>query len=597
MKVRSWLLAVLVTVVLVGGAGLVLSRPVPPAPAVYDGETQFQTSQALLFLTDLVTRFPERSYASPGRRVAAEWLAGEFGQMGLTVYTQEFSEVIAGRRVTGLQNVFAVLPGQIPKAILVVGHYDLPPYVREGAADDASGVATVLELARLFAQENPRWTMIFMASDSEEYGAMWGSYHFLEQGGWRDRLAAVVTLDYANMGRMKGIRLRNMGIHQGYTPLWLREMTRAAIARETEAIDVSPAMEWVERSVAVAPTEHGVYLEAGIPAVDLWGEPRDAAFQSRTYHTVNDTLDKILPTTMAHYGKAAERLLRSLQELKEWPSGEMRYFKLGRRYLPGWAVVLLQLSALLPLAAGAVRAWLAARAGEQAGDLAGEVWREVRHLAALFLAGCLGYLVLWLSSEKGLMIKYELYPATQKDLALNHPQFLPLFLVAVALVGGYLGLRWLLRVKGEVSPGTRRATALTGLLLLTVVATLAGGGFAALAFLAPAIYLWPLAGTPRNRPGEVVNLLLALSALVVFLAFSVLFSKLYFIGHVWWYILLCAAYGLFRARAVLAFLVAVALSVRFTSAALAEGAWVSWKTRPGGKVNETTWSICHIILL
>ncbi|MDI6870853.1 MAG: M28 family peptidase [Bacillota bacterium] len=562
MRGRAWLKVMVITAALVIGLGWLAARPVPDVP-VYDGDLEFQASQAMLYLSELVTRFPRRDYAYPARREAAEWIAAELGQNGLQVYTQEFSEVIAGRRVDGLQNVFAVLPGRISKAILVVAHYDTPPFVREGAADDASGVATMMELARVFSRTNPRWTMIFLASDSEEYGAMWGSYRFLLASGWKDRLAAVVSLDFANMGPMKGIKLRSMGIHQGYTPLWLREMTKAAIARETQAIDVSPVMEWVERSVAVAPTEHGVYLEAGIPAVDLWGVPQDQAWQSRHYHTVHDTLDKVHPATVAHYGRAAERLLRTLQGLEDWPSGEMRYFKLGRRYLPGGAVLLLQLVALLPLLVGTLRARLAAGRGR-----AGEVWLEVRHLSALFLAGCLGYLALWLSSEKGLMVKYELYPATQKDPVLNAPQLLPLALMAAALIGGYFVFRGALRVRGGVSPAVRRAVALTGLLFLVVAAVLFNGGFAALAFLAPAIYLWPLARTARNRSVRLLNVALALSALVVFAAFVALFSQLYFIGHVWWYILMAAAYGLFRARAVLAFLIAAALFLRFTSAAL-----------------------------
>ncbi|HHW13607.1 MAG TPA: Zn-dependent exopeptidase M28, partial [Firmicutes bacterium] len=561
--------------------GFFLARPVPPMP-VYDDELGFQTSQAMLYLSDLTTRFPRRDYAHAGRLAAAEWLAGELGRNGLEVYTQDFSEVIAGRRVEGLRNVFAVLPGEWPEAILVVAHYDIPPYVRQGAADDASGVATLLELARVFSAAKPRWTMIFLASDSEEYGAMWGSYRFLAESGWKSRLAAVVSLDFANLGEMKGIQLRNMGIQQGYTPLWLRELAKGAVARETLAIDPTPLEEWIERAVTVAPTEHGVYLAAGIPAVDLWGVPQDQPWQSRLYHTAEDTLEKIHPATIERYGRSAERLLRSLQQLDRFPPGEMRYFKLGRRYLPGGAVVLLQLLALLPLAVGVFHAWrrvvrgraseagtkFGAEAGVKFGRVEVEVRAEVRRLAALFLAGCLGYLVLWASSETGLMVKYELYPATQKDPVLDNPQLLPLVLVMAALVGGYALLRRLLRATEETSPEVRRAVALSGLLLLAAAAILGNGGFAALAFLAPALYLWPLARPARNQSGQAFNLILAFSALTVFVAFVLLFAKLYFIGQVWWYILMATAYGLFRARAVLAFLFAVALFLRFTSAAL-----------------------------
>lgn len=569
MRFRKWLGVMAVTAALVVGLGFFLARPVPPMP-VYDDELGFQTSQAMLYLSDLTTRFPRRDYAHPGRLAAADWIADELARNGLEVYTQDFSEVIAGRRVEGLRNVYAVLPGGRPEAILVVAHYDIPPYVRQGAADDASGVATLLELARVFSALKPRWTMVFLASDSEEYGAMWGSCRFLAESGWKDRLAAVVSLDFANLGEMKGIQLRNMGIQQGYTPLWLRELAKGSVARETLAIDPTPLEEWIERAVTVAPTEHGVYLAAGIPAVDLWGVPQDQPWQSRLYHTAEDTLEKIHPATIEHYGRSAERLLRSVQQMERFPTGEMRYFKLGRRYLPGWAVVLLQLLALLPLAVGALHAWRRlgwGRVAEAGAKVGVEVGAEVRRLAALFLAGCLGYLVLWASSETGLMVKYELYPATQKDPVLENPQLLPLVLVAAALVAGRLFFRRVLRAGEKTSPDVRRAVALSGLLLLTAAAILNNGGFAALVFLAPAIYLWPLARPTRSQAGQIFNLVLAFSTLTVFVAFVLLFVRLYFIGQVWWYILMAAAYGLFRVRAVLAFLVAVALFLRFTSAA------------------------------
>lgn len=570
MSGRSWVAVLALTAVLIAGLGWSLSRPVP-AVRVYDGDLLFQESEAMIYLSELVAKFPRRDYAGPDRLPAADWLAAEFGRLGLTVYTQDFAEVIAGKRVDGLRNVIAILPGELPKALVVAAHYDIPPYVREGAADDGSGVATLLELARVFAQTTPRWTMVFLASDSEEYGAMWGSYSFLGGSGWRDRVAAVVSLDYANMGPMAGIKLRNMGIHQGYTPLWLREMAKRSIAPETLPVDVDPVMEWVERAVTVAPTEHGVYLEAGIPAVDLWGQPKDTRFQNRFYHTAGDTLEKIEPATILRYGRSAERLLRSLQALPDLPHGEMRYLKLGSRYLPGWAVLLLQTLALFPLALGAVSAWIRAlgRGRERRSATLREAWVEMRALAALFAAGALGYLALWLSSETGLMIKYELYPATQKDPALGHPQLLPLLVILGALVCGFYLFRWLFRASQATSPGVRRAVALTLLLLLVLVSVFTNGGFAALAFLAPAIYLWPLAKDRRGTAGRAVNLALALSALVVFVAFVVLFSKLYFIGQAWWYILMAAAYGLFRARVVLAFLLSLALFVRFTSAAVA----------------------------
>lgn len=562
MRLRTWILVIVVTAALITGMVWLTSKPLPEV-TVYDGPLQFDGDQSMQYLSALVTGYPQRDYTNPQRLEAAQWIEREMKAAGLQVFTQDFDEVIYGKNVTGLRNVYAVIPGKSDKAILVAGHYDIPPYVTQGAGDDASGTVTAMELARVFAKEpTPRYTMIFMASDSEEYGAMWGSFNFLEKSGWKDKLAAVLTLDFANMGELAGVKVRSMGIQQGYTPLWLREAAYRSAGAEAKPIDVSTFNEWVERSVIVAPTEHGVYLRAGIPAVNLGTTPKDPAWQSKLYHTPGDTLDKIQPATMATYGRAAERLLRTIQAMPALPKGEMFYLKTGSKYIPGWALRIIQLLALLPLGAAVAAAWRRAGAINDR-----QIWAEARQLLALFGAGVLGYIALWLSSENGLMTKFEMYPATQKDPILNRPEILPLLLVLAAAVGGYFFLRWLLRVEPVRDTDTRQAVVLTGMLGLITLAIAFNAGFAALALLAPAIILWPLVKPGQGTGRRVANILLSLTILAVFVVFITLFKKLYFIGYIWWYLLMCAAYGLFRARAILTFLASLALAVRFISAA------------------------------
>ena len=563
MKIRNWIISILASALLIAAVYFIAVQPLPEVP-VYDGELRFDATQSMHYLAELVTRFPQRDYTHSDRQEAAYWLEEQFRATGLEVFTQDFDEVIAGEEVTGLRNVYAVLPGQRPEAILVVGHYDIPPFVTQGAADDGSGVAATLELARIFASEGtPRWTMIFMASDSEEYGAMCGSFNFLEKSGWKDKLAAVIALDLLNMGEMKAMKVRGMSIQQGYVPLWLREMSLQAVALETSAVDTPTWMEWVERSVAIAPTEHGVFLRSGIPAVNLTGAPVDQAWHSGNYHTTGDTIDKIWPESMDRYGRATERILRAMQSMEHFPEPDMFYLKTGvDQYIPGLPLRIMQLLALLPLVFGVFASWKAA-----VNFTKENVWNEIRRFITFLGAGALGYLTLWLASENGLMIKYELYPATQKDPALNNPQLLPLILTVAAIVIGYLILNRLLR-PGKGDAGVGRTVGLSGMLILIVTAIFFDAGFAALAFLAPAILFWPLVGGGRSLTRRVINGILAVSITFIFGAFIFLFSKLYYIGHVWWYILMCASYGLFRARAVFTFLAAAALAILFFKAAI-----------------------------
>lgn len=66
------------------------------------------------------------------------------------------------------RNVVAVRPGTGPFRAVFGAHYDAAP-LTQGACDNASGVACLLEAARLLREEVPEWTFEFVAFDAEEY--------------------------------------------------------------------------------------------------------------------------------------------------------------------------------------------------------------------------------------------------------------------------------------------------------------------------------------------------------------------------------------------------------------------------------------------
>lgn len=96
-----------------------------------------------------------------------------------------------GRRIdrsVDVVNVVATLPGTMPEAsarhYYVIGHYDSrasdvmqPDADAPGANDDASGVAVVLELARVMAEHEYDATLVFMATAAEEQGLLGADRH------------------------------------------------------------------------------------------------------------------------------------------------------------------------------------------------------------------------------------------------------------------------------------------------------------------------------------------------------------------------------------------------------------------------------------
>lgn len=157
------------------------------------------------------------------------------------------------RREVEATNVIGILDGSDPtlkNEVIVIGaHYDhlgrggegsLAPRegeIHHGADDNASGVAGVLELARLFKSETlrPRRTIVFMAFSGEEEGLL-GSNYYVNHPILP--LANVVTMINMDMiGRMKDNKLIVGGV--GTAPEW-RQVVASANAPERITVAATP---------------------------------------------------------------------------------------------------------------------------------------------------------------------------------------------------------------------------------------------------------------------------------------------------------------------------------------------------------------------
>ena len=137
-----------------------------------------------------------RNDGSEGNAQAVKYLREWMETFGLEPggpdggWLQPFEESILGHPVKGA-NLIGRLAGSDPElakeAVIVSAHHDHlgDRYGRiyNGADDDASGCALVLELARVLAgrKEKPKRTVYFVTFDAEEDGLV-GSRHFVQSG-------------------------------------------------------------------------------------------------------------------------------------------------------------------------------------------------------------------------------------------------------------------------------------------------------------------------------------------------------------------------------------------------------------------------------
>ncbi|MBX7171093.1 MAG: M28 family metallopeptidase [Pyrinomonadaceae bacterium] len=161
----------------------------------------------------------EQDNPTRGVGAARDWIYGEFQKYSadcgncLQVEKQTFVQPKANRipEPVTLTNVVAVLKGTTdPNRVYVVsGHYDSmctsPTDAKcdaPGANDDASGTATVMEIARVMSKRKFDATIVFMAVPGEEQGLLGATYYAQQAVEKKMNIEAMFTNDIVG-GAMK----------------------------------------------------------------------------------------------------------------------------------------------------------------------------------------------------------------------------------------------------------------------------------------------------------------------------------------------------------------------------------------------------------
>lgn len=260
-----------------------------------------------------------RGTGTAGNDSAAAYIARRFASVGLraasAAYLQPFDarSVITAhqsRSTLRTQNVFGVLDGSDPsyrgQAIVIGAHFDhlgrsstgaLDPEVgdaiRNGADDNASGTAAVLELARLLSRHPTRRSVIFVAFSGEELGLL-GSQHFVEHAPVPlDSIVAMINFDM--VGRMRSDSLLVYGV---------------ATAREfTTLLDSANAPFGLRLRTfgdGFGPSDHSSFFARSIPVLHFFTNVHD------DYHRATDDVAKINAAGEARVVGLAERFIRVL---------------------------------------------------------------------------------------------------------------------------------------------------------------------------------------------------------------------------------------------------------------------------------------------
>ena len=159
-----------------------------PDENVLDYLSQVSTDTLMAYIQTLQD-FETRICIHPNAVLAQNWIKEKYESFGLETSLQRFP--LWGEWDWSSKNVIAIQYGtEFPEEFIVCGaHYDsftYQSYVNQsfsdapGADDNASGVAGILETARILSQYDFKRSIIYCSFSGEELG-LWGSSYFAEQ--------------------------------------------------------------------------------------------------------------------------------------------------------------------------------------------------------------------------------------------------------------------------------------------------------------------------------------------------------------------------------------------------------------------------------
>ncbi len=241
-----------------------------------------------------------RGTGTEGERMAAAYIQSEFKKLKLApagpskTYLQSF-EYKAGAHGEGeagtANNLVAYLDNKASTTIIIGAHYDhlgigeqgssldANPQgkIHNGADDNASGVAGVIELARYFATNKTKEknNFLFMCFSGEELG-LYGSKYFTENPTIKlDQVNYMINMDM--IGRLdpasKTVAVHGTGTSSAWEPL-LKKLENENVKIKTD-------------SSGVGPSDHTSFYLKDIPVLHFFtGSHSD-------YHKPSDDWDKI----------------------------------------------------------------------------------------------------------------------------------------------------------------------------------------------------------------------------------------------------------------------------------------------------------------
>lgn len=285
--------------------------PIKSAVEAFSGEKAFK----------LLVRQVEFGPRVPGSKASQEaqnFITQKLEEANAKVFRQSFNVTYRGETYQ-MTNLFGVISGKSQNKVLLCAHYDCRPVADQdpnpanrnkpipGANDGASGVAVLLEIARVLKSFQPSKTVVFAFFDGEDLGSV-------EDGGMffgSKYFARNLIVNGANLKAEMGVLLDMVGdrdftsndewYSQRYAPRVVSGLISAAENLGYRRYFFQPPM------LTILDDHVPLNEIAGIPTANI------IDFDYPYWHTLQDTPDKCSPQTLAIVGKTVLQWLMTLK--------------------------------------------------------------------------------------------------------------------------------------------------------------------------------------------------------------------------------------------------------------------------------------------
>ncbi|MFH5831068.1 M20/M25/M40 family metallo-hydrolase [Halalkalibaculum sp. DA384] len=359
--------------------GLYLISPPTPKPADAP-ETVFSAERAFSHVESIAQK--SHVPGAPEHDTVRRYILEELDILGLNprVHKRLASSQLRGTRVAEIHNITARLKGTNPEqTIMLMAHYDSAPYT-PGAADDASGVAAILEAMRALKAGPPlKNDVLILLTDGEELGLL-GARQFARSNPLLKEIDLILNFEARGSSGPAVMFETNTG-NANLIPLFA----------DFSPHPVGNSLTYNIYKILPNDTDFSVFKPHGVQGLNF------AFIQDfLNYHTMQDHPDNLSAATLQHQGENLLGNIRGFgsQHFDLASSSDLVYFNHplgGLVYYPeNWSFFLTGITVLL-LLFGIIR-------GYQRGWIS----------ATRVLYGLIGYLVILLSSGLITWLAWEL---------------------------------------------------------------------------------------------------------------------------------------------------------------------------------------------